>query len=194
VVESPHQRVHVFLVEALVLEVILVVLSARKDALNPRQLREDLDPNVTPEVFRKLVARFPQERGTCSTQAWLASCLAFSWSFLDSPTGEILVAGAIEVPAPVQIGYAGNFYFQFTALAGHFDGEGSVINFASIPKANGARALNVNAAIVIDRGVLNAGNQLAAHGQWYQFAGNMCRGLWKKNASSCNWPALYPPV
>jgi hypothetical protein len=106
---------------------------------------------------------------------------------------KILVAGAIQVPAPVQIGYAGNFYFQFTALAGHFDGEGSVINFASIPKPNGERALNVNAAIVIDRGVLNAGNQYAAHGQWYQFASNMCMGLWRTNASACNWPALYPP-
>ncbi|MEZ2389309.1 hypothetical protein AB6813_07135 [bacterium RCC_150] len=106
---------------------------------------------------------------------------------------KILVAGAIQVPAPVRVGYAGNFYFQFTALAGHFDGEGSVINFASIPKPNGDRALNVNAAIVMDRGVLNVANQYAAHGQWYQFASNLCLGLWRTNASACNWTALYPP-
>ncbi|MCT9870844.1 hypothetical protein [Paenarthrobacter aurescens] len=107
---------------------------------------------------------------------------------------KILIAGGIAVPAPVKIGYSGSTYFQFTALAGHFDGEGSIINFGSVPTPGNGRALNVNAAIVIDRGALNAGNQLAAHGQWSTFASNMCLGLWKQNAASCNWPALYPPV
>ncbi|MFK0039381.1 hypothetical protein ACIQTW_06030 [Paenarthrobacter sp. NPDC090517] len=107
---------------------------------------------------------------------------------------KILIAGGIAVPAPVKIGFSGSTYFQFTALAGHFDGEGSIINFGSIPTPGNGRALNVNAAIVIDRGALNAGNQLAAHGQWSTFASNMCLGLWKQSAASCNWPALYPPV
>jgi len=88
----------------------------------------------------------------------------------------------ISIPAPVQVS---NSYdagtvagFGFTALAGHFDGAGSIVQFTFDGDRTRYLSLEVMANVVVDRGaVANAANTLAAEREWGIFGQNVVNTL-----------------
>ncbi|WP_448058933.1 hypothetical protein [Cellulomonas hominis] len=79
----------------------------------------------------------------------------------------------ITVPAPVTVATSGSRGFMFRALAGHFDGAGSTIDFKFYNSCVGSISylrLLVDASVVTDRGsVANAANAAVAKTQWSAF-------------------------
>lgn len=84
----------------------------------------------------------------------------------------------ISIPAPVEVS---NSYdagtvagFGFTALPGHFDGAGSIVQFTFSGDLTHYLSLEVMANVEVDRGaVANAANTLAAEHEWGIFGQNV---------------------
>lgn len=82
----------------------------------------------------------------------------------------------IKIPAPVRVSAIVSNGFNFRALAGHFDGEGSTINFRFYNDRSGWLHISVSAHVKIDRGaVANAANQRVASETWNTFLANLIR-------------------
>ncbi|MGK9148296.1 hypothetical protein KXS11_11775 [Plantibacter flavus] len=83
----------------------------------------------------------------------------------------------VAVPAPVRVANKYNAGtvagFGFDALAGHFDGEGSFVQFTFTQNQSGSLVLQVMANVKNDLGPGNAANTALASAKWHEFASNL---------------------
>ncbi|MFT4260794.1 hypothetical protein [Microbacterium sp.] len=81
-----------------------------------------------------------------------------------------------KIPAPVRVSAIVSNGFNFRALAGHFDGKDSTINFRFYNDRSGWLHISVSAHIKVDRGAAaNAVNQAVAGETWAAFLANLIR-------------------
>ena len=82
----------------------------------------------------------------------------------------------INIPAPVSVSSINSTGFGFKALAGHFDGVGSTVNFRFCNDASGWLHTSVGAHVITDRGAAaNAANKAVASQKWADFLANLIR-------------------